>query len=152
MAYAIFLKFKFWRPIMRHDVIYYQNKNVIARYCKEYNKSEEFANEVFFDLMKWLYVAKKCRDEGFGAQITSSLYEIDNMWHTFILFTRDYAQFCETYFNKFMHHEPNTSTNDEPRIMSVNDKIELKRYLDILVNEFGEKTMNVWYVDKKYAA
>jgi hypothetical protein len=33
---------------------------------------------------------------------------IDEMWHTFVLFTKDYAAFCERYFGHFVHHVPTT--------------------------------------------
>jgi hypothetical protein len=30
----------------------------------------------------------------------------DEFWHAFILFTRDYAAFCERHFSHFIHHAP----------------------------------------------
>ncbi|MBU6447504.1 hypothetical protein KGQ24_01520 [Patescibacteria group bacterium] len=33
--------------------------------------------------------------------------DVDEVWHTFILFTRDYAEFCEEVFGFFLHHQPN---------------------------------------------
>lgn len=32
--------------------------------------------------------------------------EVDKVWHTFILFTRDYAEFCQKTFGFFLHHQP----------------------------------------------
>jgi hypothetical protein len=37
--------------------------------------------------------------------------EIDEVWHNFILFTREYNKFCESVFGKFIHHTPSTSRN-----------------------------------------
>lgn len=31
---------------------------------------------------------------------------VDELWHEFILYTRDYQQFCAKAFGKFMHHTP----------------------------------------------
>ncbi len=31
---------------------------------------------------------------------------VDLAWHEFILFTRYYADFCETQFGRFVHHHP----------------------------------------------
>lgn len=31
---------------------------------------------------------------------------VDEAWHTFILFTREYADFCERAFGGFLHHAP----------------------------------------------
>lgn len=32
--------------------------------------------------------------------------EVDELWHTHILFTRDYARFCREVGGKFIHHTP----------------------------------------------
>jgi len=32
---------------------------------------------------------------------------VDIGWHTFILYTRDYARFCERVAGRFLHHVPN---------------------------------------------
>lgn len=39
---------------------------------------------------------------------------VDAAWHTFILFTRDYAAFCADSFGRFIHHQPNTSADSDP--------------------------------------
>lgn len=31
---------------------------------------------------------------------------VDDAWHTFILFTRAYEQFCRQAFGRFLHHTP----------------------------------------------
>ncbi len=35
-----------------------------------------------------------------------SSYIIDEAWHTFILFTKDYHQFCNAVVGKYFHHHP----------------------------------------------
>ena len=35
--------------------------------------------------------------------------EVDEIWHNFILFTREYAEFCERVCGHMIHHRPNTS-------------------------------------------
>jgi hypothetical protein len=30
------------------------------------------------------------------------------MWHTFLLFTKDYSEFCMRHFGFFIHHTPQT--------------------------------------------
>jgi hypothetical protein len=32
--------------------------------------------------------------------------EVDEVWHTFILFTRDYTSFCNDVFGNYLHHQP----------------------------------------------
>jgi hypothetical protein len=31
---------------------------------------------------------------------------VDNLWHEFILYTREYQEFCTAAFGRFMHHTP----------------------------------------------
>ena len=43
--------------------------------------------------------------------------EVDEIWHNFILFTREYAEFCNRVCGHMIHHRPNTSLRPElPRI------------------------------------
>lgn len=35
--------------------------------------------------------------------------EVDTVWHTFILFTKEYYEFCNDTFGKILHHIPQTS-------------------------------------------
>ncbi|TXH68553.1 MAG: hypothetical protein E6Q88_09805 [Lysobacteraceae bacterium] len=34
---------------------------------------------------------------------------VDDLWHEFILFTRNYAQFCQKAFGTFLHHTPSAA-------------------------------------------
>ncbi len=36
--------------------------------------------------------------------------EVDEVWHTCIIFTRLYAELCERAFGHFLHHDPATET------------------------------------------
>jgi hypothetical protein len=38
---------------------------------------------------------------------------VDDLWHEFMLHTRDYAAFCETAFGRFLHHQPETAMSPE---------------------------------------
>ncbi len=48
---------------------------------------------------------------GFG-QVAMSSRVVDEVWHAHILFTHDYMTFCDTVFNRYIHHEP--STKEKP--------------------------------------
>ena len=32
--------------------------------------------------------------------------EVDNLWHDFVLFTKEYQEFCTNYAGEFIHHKP----------------------------------------------
>lgn len=44
-----------------------------------------------------------------GLAMTSK--EVDEVWHTHILFTKDYADFCTAVFGRFLHHKPNVASD-----------------------------------------
>ncbi len=35
---------------------------------------------------------------------------VDEVWHTFILFTNEYRKFCDTLVGEYIHHEPNVDS------------------------------------------
>lgn len=46
------------------------------------------------------YLKSGCRRVAMPSQV------VDDLWHEFILFTRDYANFCQAAFGNFLHHTP----------------------------------------------
>jgi len=59
--------------------------------------------------------------------------EVDDVWHAFILFTREYAAFCQDAFGTFIHHVPRTSRAAVPEASRGNF---LRAYAEV----FGEPT------------
>lgn len=57
--------------------------------------------------------------------------EVDTVWHTFILFTKDYAQFSKEAFGFFLHHQP--SIPSQPI-----DPSSRQRFVDAYHQEFGD--------------
>ena len=39
-------------------------------------------------------------------------HKVDLAWHEFILFTRAYADFCATHFDRFIHHHPGENESE----------------------------------------
>jgi len=82
------------------EVMGYENPDVIARMKKELSLTEEEANLLFDDTKRFLYLTATHP----GAW--SPPRRVDEGWHEFLMFTRDYVDFCQRYFNRFIHHEP----------------------------------------------
>jgi len=64
--------------------------------------------------------------------------EVDAVWHTFILFTKDYAKFCQEAFGFFLHHQP--SIPSQPI-----DPSARRRFVEAYRQEFGELP-RIWAV------
>jgi len=89
------------------EVLQYHHEGVILRFLEEYEFSRSDADEIFMDTKRWLWVCANAPD-GVNPYVDQSTVIIDKMWHHFVLFTRDYREFCDTYFGKFLDHFPFT--------------------------------------------
>lgn len=85
--------------------------------------------------------------------ISGSLAIIDEMWHTFLLFSIDYKQFCETYFKGFIDHKPGPTSLDKPKFKifesSTTFEEQWKLQQDITRKALGPTVAKRWYHDYK---
>ena len=134
-------------------VLAYKHPAVVARYLKDFGGDQSAAEELFLELMRWLYCCARATEPGKRAAIVSmypEILRIDDMWHIFILHTRDYAGFCERYFGRFIHHDPLPPV--APRERDENEvNAELEAFLSLLYDELGETTVRRWFVERRYA-
>ena len=61
----------------------------------------DMANRLMRQTLAFLYACAKNPDAGLAPSRT-----VDVGWHTFILHTREYAEFCERVAGRFIHHKP----------------------------------------------
>ncbi|MFC3909139.1 hypothetical protein ACFORL_08630 [Legionella dresdenensis] len=112
------------------------------------------AEDALAELMKFVWLCFKHKFEinnnpdnkslNFSCVMHSEMVDIDNMWHTFLLFTRDYHDFCNEYLNgNFFHHDPITDTNDSR--FDENYEQELTLYLSYIYDSLGEDTLIKWF-------
>lgn len=85
----------------------YTNNPVIERYCKEANVEKDTAKKHFEVLKQFLFLCSKSEEPCFPSN------ELDEIWHTFILFTKDYYTFCIDGLGKFVHHIPFNNQQDK---------------------------------------
>lgn len=73
------------------------------RFAMEHPSLDEGERALVFEgLRKWFQVCRLAGD-GFVAMPSAA---VDDAWHEFILFTRDYDAFCQRAFGRFLHHTP----------------------------------------------
>lgn len=111
---------------------------VISRYRKDYGVSEEDAKLHEQELRRYLCIAAIYHD-GPWPMVRS----LDGLWHTFILFTRDYQKFCNALGVPLIHHEPHDD-NAEPERLGDN----YTRFLDHYVREFGSPPDKIWPISE----
>lgn len=91
------------------DVLAYENKDLIERLMEKMSLTQPKAQALKDDMLRFLYLCGT-NNEHFAPPET-----IDEAWHHFILFTKDYAVFCKRYFGSFIHHSPNSSEKEIER-------------------------------------
>lgn len=75
-------------------------ERMVARIMRENDFSHELADNIINETLMFLHASVST-----NAPIGPSKL-VDIGWHTFILYTHDYAQYCQNAFGRFVHHEP----------------------------------------------
>ena len=78
--------------------------DVLERYAKEQNLPLDITYEHERELKRYLALCAADPASSYGMR-----GPIDELWHTFILFTEQYSAFCYQVAGRFLHHSPNTS-------------------------------------------
>lgn len=137
------------------DLLQYKNPNVLKLYVQNHSDNQLNAEDAFREMLKYLWLAKKHeRDIKLDPEnsdlpprcvMLRSMREIDEMWHEFILFTKDYCEFCQEYFGEYLHHFPNIF--DTMPISVEEEDQEIALLLPYIYDNLGEETMRIWFAD-----
>ncbi len=67
---------------------------------------------------------------------------IDAAWHSFVLFTEEYAKFCKRFFGTFLHHAP----NEAPRAKAASSRTiaDFRHFCSAYESMFGEEVPDLW--------
>jgi len=79
----------------------YQHPEVVARLERKLSLSNKQAVELFDDVKRFLFLCVT------SSKALAPTKKIDDGWHEFILFTKDYTMFGNEYYGRFIHHRPN---------------------------------------------
>ncbi len=74
---------------------------VLERYVQDENISMDAAKEHERELKRYLALVALNPEVRYGMK-----GPVDNLWHTFIIFTHFYERFCQKVAGHFIHHEP----------------------------------------------
>lgn len=98
------------RETLMDRVLGYEHPEFLRRLQHKLDLTPEQAEEMFSDLKKFLYLCGT-------AKVTYGMVPskpIDNAWHEFIIYTRDYIAFCKQFFGEYIHHIPKNYAIGDP--------------------------------------
>ncbi len=138
------------------ETLTYRNDRVVNKFRVLYAVSLSEARDIASEAHRWLWLNARLKQdrsnnlEGIPRTLVihTGMVVVDEYWHTFILHTRDYEQFCTEYFGTFIHHSP--ATPDFQPLSREETELQLNYICDVV----GEDTMIRWYEDypERYAA
>ncbi len=130
------------------------SQEVAERYRKSFPQNKLTAEVAFRELLKYLWICDKLKKDkiaqpqnpefNFNIYIQDEMQEIDDLWHTYLLFTRQYQKLCLNAFGRFIHHEP--VTHEENKMKDKEEFLfETQKALEYVYEHLGEDTLKIWY-------
>lgn len=138
-----------------NEILEYKNQPVINRFIKDHPEYKDQAEQIFEDLMRFFWASQKHNFERTNSSADADLdfvfimdekmRIIDQMWHVFLLYTKDYMDFSYKYFGEYIHHLPDLVPQMDPNP----DKFEtnLRRFLNYSYDNLGESVLRRWFVE-----
>lgn len=124
----------------------YKN-HVKKRFLKENSNCTEADFEWrLFELKRYFLLAKILK------KVPMFSEEVDEVWHSMILFTKDYEQFSNRFYGNMLHHYPNTSQEPAPQDRAFFDWVFSQLFS---ITEFSWKSWGDFFkepLDKKTLA
>ncbi|NII26454.1 hypothetical protein HB364_15295 [Pseudoflavitalea sp. X16] len=131
------------------ELLQYRNEDVLSRFTDLFEVTEAEAEDIFTETKKFLFI---CRQP--GVFIPDELLIVDEMWHNFILFTKEYQDFCAFYFGGYLHHTPSSkAAKTKHRQELAADAAaarkafhdQLATFMSITYDQLGRDTVVKWF-------
>ncbi len=94
-------------PVVLEEILSYKNSSLLKQFCYSHSQFQlNEASQLFHDLLGWLWLKQQRAKQDKPTYLFGPLLVLDELWHLFILHTRDYNDFSQQYFGEYVHHEP----------------------------------------------
>jgi hypothetical protein len=147
------MKTRHWKVPALQDLLQYRNPEVIARFCKDYGVDKRTANVLFKDLLRFLWLtiwAQEARRPKTELGMFEPMAIVDEMWHTFITFSREYVDFSVRYFGYYLHHNPARLLGGGASKESADDeRRRAERTVELAWTELGPSVARRWFGEYK---
>lgn len=145
------------KAVRLKDLLAYKNERVINRYVRDHGGTYAESERVFGELMKWFFLDHRYTVEGhwknkgedaFSLGMFDEIQKLDDMWHEFILFTSDYAEFGKTYLGYFEDHNPFDMDPPKTPEQLERDRAGMYRFIKATL---GPELLRSWYQRQDFA-
>lgn len=121
------------RDVIQRAELFDMSK-VVGRYCSDNGVDRVEGERRARELVRFLAICATAREP------IGMAGPIDELWHTFLMFTREYSAFCASVAGRFIHHIP--SDEDDAMFGVVPHPYE--RFLTRYNTAFGEPPSDLW--------
>jgi hypothetical protein len=142
-------------------IVRFSHSGALHRFSSDYAVSLKESRTIFEDLMRFLWLTSQAGELGKKIKLANrprigikrSLAIVDEMWHVFLLFTKDYEDFSRQHFNTFFDHNPGYTVTElkkmkvYPYSLKTDPEWELQKQITRAV--YGNKVYRRWYVTYK---
>ena len=128
----------------------YRDDQILYKFQERWDVSFEEASELFEETKKWLWLQVAARKQPGSPPMamTVSLAMVDEMLHTFILFTREYIQYCDKNYGVYLHHAPMTKKAKDAQMERFKkDRTDARDRSRVLVEYVFTCLRNAWRRD-----
>lgn len=87
---------------------------VTDRYRREHGFSQDIVEGHRRELIRFLALSATATNNG---RYYGMMGAIDELWHTFVIFTREYSEFCQAVAGRFLHHVPEADGQASPETL-----------------------------------
>lgn len=143
----------------------YTSPEVILKFARDYKVTESQARMIFRETMKMLWLMVKHMleiERGSDAKIPDAFHvhkpmePLDKMWHEFILFTKEYHQFCEEFFGCYIHHVPCSEKEyqafkqralEQKEEFIACERKSIGKFVRYIQENLGNETLKSWFME-----
>ena len=129
----------------------YRHPELIARFCKDYGIPKRAASIVFKDMLRFLWLSVWAKNQGPDMEITmfEAMSIVDEMWHSFLTFSRDYAAFSVRYFGSYLHHYPAKLLGPKRKSFAADERAKADTTVELTWKILGPRIARRWFGEYK---
>lgn len=144
------------------DVLAYDNPDVPWKFRESFAVSQDEAELLFREVRRFLWLcAHRQTLQPAPTDLPEALFFIghenlrvlDEMWHCFVLFAREYERFCLRYFGHVIYHYPSTRSDRlrreerfkaDPEAAMEKQQRHLNALVGYVLRTLGEDIAELW--------